>query len=148
MPTRATPYAFGMYAALLHIRDKDHDYMESVASQIYEWIAVVIVAVYSIIGSEHAMVSHVLGNPIAVVIWTCTSRQIFGAAVSYLTVLMLSPSPKDSIPFYRPSRYIRGFLSMNIWVPFANMTYTFYLFHLTPVMVMLAPSITKYINDG
>ena len=45
-------------------------------------------------------------------------------------VLMLSPLPEDSIVWYRPVRYIRGFLSMNIWVPLANLTYSIYLFHL------------------
>lgn len=37
--------------------------------------------------------------------------------------------PEETIPWYRPVKYLRAFLSMSIWVPFANITYSFYLFH-------------------
>jgi hypothetical protein len=46
---------------------------------------------------------------------------------------MLSPKPEETIDWYRPVKYMRAFLSFDIWVPFANLTYTFYLFHVAPV---------------
>jgi len=52
---------------------------------------------------------------------------------------MLSPKPEESIAWYRPVRYMRTFLSFDIWVPFANLTYAFYLFHLTPVLDTMGP---------
>tara|TARA_B110000285_G_scaffold80627_1_gene93073 strand:+ start:212 stop:628 length:417 start_codon:yes stop_codon:yes gene_type:complete len=42
---------------------------------------------------------------------------------------MLSPKPDQNIPWYRPTKYIRAFLSWKIWLPLANLTFTFYLFH-------------------
>lgn len=52
---------------------------------------------------------------------------------------MLSPKPEESIAWYRPVRYMRGFLSFDIWVPFANLTYTFYLFHAMPIQGFMGP---------
>lgn len=42
---------------------------------------------------------------------------------------MLSPKPDQNIPWYRPTKYMRAFLSWKIWLPLANLTFTFYLFH-------------------
>jgi peptidoglycan/LPS O-acetylase OafA/YrhL len=50
MITRATPYAFGMYAAYLHINDKNHDYLESKYSIFLEWLAFIAMFEISSIG--------------------------------------------------------------------------------------------------
>jgi len=52
---------------------------------------------------------------------------------------MLSPKPDQNIPWYRPTKYMRAFLSWKIWLPLANLTYTFYLFHDVPVMMATGP---------
>ena len=60
---------------------------------------------------------------------------------------MLSPKPDQNIPWYRPTKYMRAFLSWKIWLPLANLTYTFYLFHDVPVMMATSP-ISFVLNLG
>jgi hypothetical protein len=50
MSTRASPYGFGMYAALLHMLDKEHDYLENKSSIFYEWFSFVTMICLSFIG--------------------------------------------------------------------------------------------------
>ena len=56
---------------------------------------------------------------------------------------MLSPLPSDTIAWYRPVKFIRGFLSMSVWVPLANLTYSSYLFH--PFIMLACGMTAQYI---
>jgi peptidoglycan/LPS O-acetylase OafA/YrhL len=64
--------------------------------------------------------------------------------VSYLLLLILSPKPEEFIPWYRPVKYMRYFLSMKVWIPIANLTYSIYLFHFF-VIQKLGPTIIKIV---
>jgi len=139
MLARASPYGFGMYTALLYAKDSEHDYLKNKSSIIYEWLAFGTMICLSLIGCKAEWSNYILKNGPITFIWGCISRQIYGAAISYLTLLMLSPLPEETIAWYRPVRYMRSFLSMNIWLPFANLTYTFYLFHVAHVFLSVPP---------
>jgi hypothetical protein len=43
---------------------------------------------------------------------------------------MLSPKPDEAIAWYRPVRYMRWFLSLDLWIAPANWSYTIYLAHM------------------
>lgn len=43
---------------------------------------------------------------------------------------MLSPKPSDSISYQRPTRFLRWMLSWSFWLPIANISYSFYIWHL------------------
>ena len=63
------------------------------------------------------------------IIWTGIVRQLCGLSLSYLIVLMLSPKPDESIPWYRPTKYMRAMLSLKFWVPIAVLSYSMYVSH-------------------
>lgn len=95
------------------------------------------------IGGFPVYASSSLINSTVTFIYTCLGRQIYGASISYLLLLMLSPKPEENIPWYRPTKYMRGYLSWKIWLPLANLTYAFYLFHDTPAMMITSPIALK-----
>ena len=132
-----------MYACVLNSRDKGSEYVESKVSIFYEWIAFILMWTTAYIGGFPVFSTAVLQNSSLIFIYTCLGRQIYGASISYLLLLMLSPKPEDNIPWYRPTKYMRAFLSWKIWLPLANLTYTFYLFHDTPVMLLTGPIAVK-----
>lgn len=74
MPTRATPYVFGMYIAHLHLQDKNHDYMKSQASIGYEWISFIVMWVYALIGCNPNWVNITFKNAPLCLIWALTGR--------------------------------------------------------------------------
>ena len=49
---------------------------------------------------------------------------------------MLSPQQDYHIPWYRPVRYIRAFLSSRFWIPIAYLSYSFYLTHLLLLWIL------------
>lgn len=59
----------------------------------------------------------------------CLSRQVFGAALSFLVAVMLSPKPEDPIEGFRPSKWLRAILSLDFWVPIATISYSLYIVH-------------------
>ena len=63
-------------------------------------------------------------------IWASSYRALYGASLAYLILLMISPSPKTAIPFKHPTKYIRAFLSLSLWVPIATLSYSIYLWHM------------------
>ena len=63
------------------------------------------------------------------IIWTGIVRQLCGLSLSYLIALMLSPKPNQSIPWYRPTIYMRAMLSLRFWVPIAVLSYSMYVSH-------------------
>ncbi len=56
-------------------------------------------------------------------------RVAYGLALSYLLALMLSPKVEDTIPWYRPNKFLRWMLSWSMWVPVATLSFSFYLWH-------------------
>jgi hypothetical protein len=42
MFTRMSPYGFGMYVALLHVKDVNHDYLKNKFSIFFEWLAFIL----------------------------------------------------------------------------------------------------------
>ena len=62
-------------------------------------------------------------------------RQLYSLGLAYLIFLMVSPSiEKASI--FRPARFIRAVLSMDIWLPLASLSYSMYLWHI-PVLIAI-----------
>ena len=48
---------------------------------------------------------------------------------------------KEEIPWYRPSRWMKSFLSLKVWAPVANLSFSIYLIHLMTLPI-LSSSIT------
>lgn len=130
--TRMSPYGFGMYAAYIHLKDDDHSFF-SRSSIILEWLCFIVFAF--LVPLNTVFVAN-FGIPILNVIWICTSKQLYGLSISYLLTIILSPKPDDSIPCYRPSKFLRWILSWSMWVPVASLSYSFYLWHLQPIVIM------------
>jgi len=58
-------------------------------------------------------------------------RAVYGGCLSYLILLMISPDPNSTIPYSRPTKFIRGFLSLPFWIPIATLSYSIYLWHIS-----------------
>ena len=74
-------------------------------------------------------------------------RAVYGLCLSYLLCIMLSPKTEDSIPWWRPTKYLRWFLSLSFWVPFATLSFSFYLMHLQTLFLIkdeIYPKTTFY----
>jgi len=122
---RLSPYIFGMVVAMEHRLNKERKIFEN-SYIIVEWIAFIIVIGIGFTG----------GDPLngkggfVLVIWTAIFRPLYGLCLAHLIKLMISPMPEDTIPIYRPIKVLRGFLSMSMWVPIANLSYSVYLWHM------------------
>ena len=120
MPTRASPYLFGMYAAYLYQKDKSFD---SVA---LEWLSVFGIALSSTIGAAPMFTGDYLGykaNLAAAIL----CRPLLGLSWAYMIYIMLT---KEEIGCHRPSRWIKAILEWAVWTPIANLSYSIYLTHL------------------
>lgn len=131
--TRASPYGFGMYAAYLIVRG-GVKYQEQI-SAIFEWLA--FITLLAIPWSPQLYMSNLI-SPQARYFFNVFDRPLYGLCLAVLIVLMLSPKPDESISWYRPSRYMRGFLSASIWLPVAVVSYSLYLFHVQIIMSTVA----------
>jgi hypothetical protein len=95
--TRMSPYVCGMYAAYLHLKDKDHTFMTNSAPQIiFEWISFLNVVLTLVVNHSTAPELFLMnwgaaGFWIHKIYFTFLERTIFGVCLSYLLVLMLSP---------------------------------------------------------
>ena len=119
---RISPYLFGMLAALEHRNDKERKIFEN-SSVIVEWIAFII---FIFIGCN-PFLGKAEG---ALKIWSSFYRALYGMCLAHLIKLMISPAPEDTIPWHRPTKYLRSFLSWHLWVPIGNLSYSIYLWHL------------------
>ena len=69
---------------------------------------------------------------------------MFGLLLAFFVALMLSPKPEDKIPMYRPTYYMRAFLSASFLLPIAVISYSLYLFHLIVQFLLLEKWIKWY----
>lgn len=130
MPTRLTPYVFGMWAAHIYHFSENINYQTS-TNVVYEWVCLILILAICFIGvSPHQYASWA---PVPHFIYMTTCRQIFGAAVAYLIHMMLTPKPETPIDWYRPSCFLRWILSKQFWVPIATISYSFYVFHIAVI---------------
>ena len=121
---RITPYLFGMLAGYYHRQDKDRNFQKG--SVISEWIAFLTLIGVSCFRGWPASYNM---KETSSLLWAGICRQIYGGMLAYLLLLIISPAVETNIPWYRPTKYMRWFLSLNIWVPIASLTYVIYLFH-------------------
>ena len=54
---------------------------------------------------------------------------MYGAALGFIVLMTVLEDPKTKLTYCHPVRYIKGFLSLNIWVPIATLSYSIYIFH-------------------
>lgn len=127
MPSRISPYVFGMWAAYLYSKDKLHNYQTN-ENIIFEWISFIVIITISIIGVYPTQFSS--WSPLPHFMFLVSCRQLFGASIAYLIHLMLSPKPETPIKWYRPTCFLRWLLSKKLWVPLATVSYSFYVFHI------------------
>ena len=73
-------------------------------------------------------------------------RSIYGLCLAYLLVIMLSTDPESSIAWFRPTRYMRAFLSWSFWLPFATLSFSLYLFHLQIINTWKANSARAFFD--
>ena len=122
--TRLSPYIFGMIAALRHRADKDRKILEN-SSVCGEWLAFLM---FFWIGFDPA--EGLMLHPDVLKFWYSLYRPLYGLCLAHLIKLMISPAPEDTIPMHRPTKFLRAFFSMSMWVPIANLSYSVYLWHI------------------
>jgi peptidoglycan/LPS O-acetylase OafA/YrhL len=54
-----------------------------------------------------------------------------------MLLVSMSPKKEDSISWARPSCFFRAFLSIGIWLPLANLSYSIYLWHFFIMLILL-----------
>ena len=114
-----------MLAALHHQADKDNDLIEK-SSLWKEWLSFIFIILAGFLGGDPFKGK---GGMLAL-FWASSYRAFYGASLAYLILLMISPDPKATISFKNPTKYIRGFLSLSLWVPIATLSYSLYLWHI------------------
>ena len=133
--TRFSPYFWGIYASQLYLdqvksfkddQTKELSYISHPGVYIFEIFSFVATIAISyeakslepeeVISKKH-----------------CYFRIVLGITISFLVHVMLNPATPQ-ISMLRPARFLRWFLSLNIWVPIAVLSYSIYLFHIYPVM--------------
>jgi hypothetical protein len=122
------PYGFGMYAAYVHLSGVN--LLENSLSYLFEWISFLALLLIPFVHFIVPLWPRTANLAWLTFTWTVTERTFYGLALAYLLSLMLSVKPEESIPFYRPTCFLRAFYSMSIWVPIATLSYSFYLLHL------------------
>ena len=68
------------------------------------------------------------------------------ACLGLMMYASLAPPAETSISWTRPSKYFRGLLSLNVWVPIATLSYSLYLWHpciMAVVSVIYVDSVSK-----
>ena len=128
-----SPYGFGMYAAYVHL--SGINFMDSKYNRliILEWLCFIIVLVNPFLNLMDPIYE---GPNLAwlMIIQIVFQRSIYGSSLAFLMTVMLSVKPEENIPFYRPTKYLRAFLSWSLWVPFATLSFSFYLMHLQTIL--------------
>ena len=77
-------------------------------------------------------------NPVVHFIYTALSRSVYGGCLTYLVAAMLDAHPDESITGYRPTSFLRWFLSWDFWVPIARLSYSVYLWHIVIIVFICA----------
>ena len=129
MYTRCGPYLCGMMVAYLHFKNPKHDYCQGAI--VYEWIAfsILLIIMFVIGGLPKGDYYHGFKlSPVLQTIHQVIGRTLFGACLSYLILLILSPSSSE-LPWYRPVRSLKAFLTFKIWIPVAYLSYSAYIAH-------------------
>lgn len=105
---RLPPYIFGMIAALRYTTQHDKDILSKTPLW-KEWVAFVFVLLTGFIGGLPFV-----GTPLEALtlIWLPCFRAFYGAALSFLILLMISPDSGETISWSRPTKLIRSFLSL------------------------------------
>lgn len=132
MPWRAAPYGFGMYCAYLYLYHKNLH-----SNIVVEWLVFICFIVIGYIGVLPFYNAKLL-SPMLNTIWSAMGRSIYGLFLSYLIYFVLQDGEKE---WYRPTRWMKWFLSLKMWLPVAMLSYSIYLLHLT---VLLEVSKMKY----
>ena len=85
MPARASPYGFGLYAALLYHQDKHRDFTHHIFIA-FEWLALLASLGISALSADGPAAGDTEGWSVGVsiVYTTCIARQLFGLALAYL----------------------------------------------------------------
>lgn len=128
-----------MYAAYLIIRG-GVQYQEQI-SAVFEWLAFILLMV--IPWSPQLYMTNSVSPQIRYLLFAF-DRPLYGLCLAVMIVLMLSPRPDESISWYRPSRYMRAFLSASIWLPIAVVSYSLYLFHVQIILSTVSAMGEKY----
>lgn len=127
MVTRAAPYGFGMYVAY-RFNKYESGFLHEQSFFFFEWIALAIVMLISHYGAKSVTLPEL--DPPVHFVYIMTVRPLYGLCLAYLIEMILSPKPDQTIAYYRPSKYLRWFLSSRFWVPIATTSYSFYIWHL------------------
>ena len=106
--------------------------MNKITTRILELIAFIVMLMTSYIGVNPAAQIAFEFPAWLSFINSAIMRQVSGLSVSYLIHLILNPV-NQTIAWYRPSRFIQAWLSQDFWIPFANLSYSFYLLHIIPL---------------
>jgi peptidoglycan/LPS O-acetylase OafA/YrhL len=129
MITRASPYGFGMLAATLFHMNKWRDFLKE-TNIVLEWIAFLVLMIIGWVGpnlpEDYTEIAQIK------FLWLiCIARSLYGAVLAYLILLCVSADTVvNPIPWYRPTRWIRAFLCLDIWLPIATVSYSMYIWHL------------------
>ena len=128
-----------MLSATLYHLNKGKDYLKG-TPVVLEWLAFLTLNAIGWIGPS---LPDITDNANIKFIWLCiVSRQLYGACLAYLILLCISANEDTNpIPWYRPTRWIKGFLCMNIWLPIATFSYSMYIWHLR-FLDILGPILT------
>ena len=119
-----SPYAFGMFAAFIHLKDTKNIIYKT-SSVAMEWIAFIFLIASGFIGFNPETTTWMYH--VSHYFWICFGRAIYGLTLAYLIVLILSPKTEENLEWYRPIRYMRWFLTLPFWVPFASLSYSMYV---------------------
>jgi peptidoglycan/LPS O-acetylase OafA/YrhL len=115
-----------------------HSY-SSFDSVTLEWIAFIGMVFASTVGSIPMLEDHYSANLAAAMLM----RSLLGLTLVFLVNIMLS---KEDLAWYRPARYLRLFLSWDIWSPIANLSYSIYLTHII-ILVYGEPGINLFKSE-
>ena len=137
--TRLSPYGFGMYAAYVFLDDlKTHKkdplinglYLNNLSTAVLETLCFITTWILAIYGSHlgGAIRSTPL-SPNVEYVYAGLVRPLYGLTLTYVVYLALNPACPE-ISWYRPAKITRTILSWNIWLPFATLSYSCYLFHI------------------
>jgi peptidoglycan/LPS O-acetylase OafA/YrhL len=122
------PYGVGMYLAYEFIdhRDKELNHELNYCNLFIEWLSFAGLMAVSFIGAKKYMAF--MGA--FLYFWQVTYRKIFTICWAVLIRNMILIKPEQTIPWIFPSCFLRSFLSLNLWVPTAVLSYSIYCFHI------------------
>ena len=128
MFTRMSPYICGMVCAQRYLKGV------KAPNLAMEMVAFIVLVAISWVGAS-GMINRFYLPAVINNVWTCIARQVFGVCLSYILFQMLS---REKISKVSPVFWLKSFLSLKVWVPIANLSYTIYLWHLTMMSIVLA----------